>query len=95
MIRKHLIRLFCFVCVLMSATMWTACIHRPHRYYDSYYNDYHRWDDREGDYYRKWSEETHRDAGRDFRKLPNDEQEEYWKWRHQHTNDKKHKHERN
>jgi len=95
MIRKHqLTRLFCLVCVLMCAGLWTACMHRPYRAYDSYYNDYHRWDDREADYYRRWSTETHRDSGRDFRKLPSDEQEEYWKWRHQNSNEKKHKHDR-
>ncbi|HXP86657.1 MAG TPA: hypothetical protein VN841_18145 [Bryobacteraceae bacterium] len=26
--------------------------------------------------------ETHRDPHRDFRKLNRDEQQEYWKWRH-------------
>jgi hypothetical protein len=79
--------------VVAFSVLFTACMHRPYRAYDAYYNDYHRWDDREADYYRQWSTETHRDAGRDFRKLPSEEQEEYWKWRHQHTGDKKRKHE--
>jgi len=94
MIRKQgFIRSLCLVCALACAALCTACMHRPYKAYDSYYNDYHRWDDREADYYRQWCSETHRDAGLDFRKLSNDDQEEYWKWRHQHTGEKKHKHE--
>jgi hypothetical protein len=89
--RRHL----CVLTTLAAIALGTACIHRPYRVYDSYYNDYHRWDDREADYYRQWTAETHRDATLDFRKLSHDDQEEYWKWRHQNTGEKKHKHEPN
>jgi hypothetical protein len=59
-----------------------GCIHRAHRYYDSYYNDYHKWNDREQDYYERWCKETHRDPNVDFARLKPDEQEDYFKWRH-------------
>ncbi len=64
-----IIRLACLAAVVASVAFGTACIHRPYRAYDSYYNDYHQWTDREADYYRQWCSETHRDSGRDFRKL--------------------------
>lgn len=85
-----IIRLACLAAVVASVAFGTACIHRPYRAYDSYYNDYHKWTDREADYYRQWCSETHRDSGRDFRKLSNDEQEEYWKWRHQSSDNGRH-----
>jgi hypothetical protein len=56
--------------------------HHYYRIYDPYYTDYHVWNDNETVYYRQWSNETHRDPNRDFRKLSAEEQKEYWTWRH-------------
>jgi hypothetical protein len=81
--RLGIIRVLCLLIALISAGLGTACIHRAHRIYDPYYNDYHKWNDREEEDYQRWCRETHRDPGRDFHKLSPDEQEEYWKWRHQ------------
>ncbi len=70
-----------------SPLISTGCAARVgvrYRVYDPYYNDYHRWDDRETVYYNQWVVETHRDPHRDFRKLNRDEQHEYWSWRHNH-----------
>jgi hypothetical protein len=75
---------------LALAALSTACIHRPYRVYDPYYNDYHKWNDSEIEHYNLWCQQTHRDANRDFRTLPPEEQEEYWKWRH--TYDDRHHH---
>jgi hypothetical protein len=61
-----------------------ACEHHAYRVYDPYYTDYHVWNDNEVVYYRRWSDETHRDHDRDFHKLPKEEQKEYWTWRHNH-----------
>ncbi|HEY6763256.1 MAG TPA: hypothetical protein VI386_00670 [Candidatus Sulfotelmatobacter sp.] len=58
--------------------------HHPYRVYDPYYTDYHVWNDNEIVYYRQWTNETHRDPHRDFRKIPPGEQKEYWTWRHNH-----------
>lgn len=53
------------------------------RVYDHYHNDYHSWDHSEVGYYSRWEGETHRDH-RDFKDRNNDEQKEYWTWRHEH-----------
>lgn len=82
--RLGIARLVCLACALAGAFLTTACVHH-YRAYDPYYNDYHVWNDREVAHYQQWAHETHRDPDRDFRKLPVDEQEEYWKWRHTHT----------
>jgi len=68
---------------LACCLMTMGCIHRAPRYYDPYYNDYHKWNDREMDYYDRWCQETHRDPHVDFARLAPDVQEEYFKWRHE------------
>src|ERR1700678_1010799 len=70
---------------LAFSVLGMACGH-PHYYrvYDPYYTDYHVWNNQEVVYYQQWSRENHRDANRDFRKLPPGEQKEYWTWRHSH-----------
>jgi hypothetical protein len=73
--------------VLASSVLGTAC---AHRYYDSYHSDYHVWNHDEVVYYQQWSRENHRDEHRDFRKLPPDEQKEYWNWRHTHGDHDRH-----
>src|SRR5258708_14411575 len=70
---------------LASSAAGIACAeHHAYRVYDPYYTDYHVWNDNEIVYYRQWSDESHRDHARDFRKLPPEEQKEYWTWRHNH-----------
>ena len=70
---------------LSSSVAGIACGgHHSYRVYDSYHTDYHTWNDDEVVYYRQWSNENHRDSRRDFRKLPPEEQKEYWDWRHNH-----------
>jgi len=92
MIRKSvIIRSLCLAAALAPVALGTACIHRAYRAYDPYYNDYHKWTDREEDYYQRWCRETQRDPGRDFRKLSPEDQEVYWKWRHQESDRKGHK----
>jgi len=70
---------------LATSLAGLACSeHHSYRVYDPYYTDYHRWNNDEVVYYRRWSDETHRDRDRDFRKLRPEEQKEYWTWRHNH-----------
>lgn len=73
--------------VILAASLGNlSCArHRYYRVYDSYYTDYHTWNDEEVVHYRQWLRETHREANRDFRKLPPEEQKEYWTWRHNHA----------
>jgi len=55
-----------------------------YRVHDPYYSDYHVWNDEEIGYYNRWAAETHRDPNRDFRKLNHNDQQAYFKWRHDH-----------
>jgi hypothetical protein len=68
----------------LAAMAGTACEHHYYRVYDPYYTDYHVWNSNEVIYYQRWCNETHRDWHHDFRRLPPDEQREYWTWRHNH-----------
>lgn len=80
---------------LLSSLAGIACEHRHHYYrvYDPYYTDYHDWTADEQVYYQRWARETHRNPNRDFRRLPPDEQKEYWTWRHNHgDHDRDHDH---
>jgi hypothetical protein len=58
--------------------------HHHYRVYDPYYTDYHQWNHDEEGYYREWARETHHDPNRDFRRLPPEDQKQYWTWRHNH-----------
>ena len=66
---------------LVTPLVTTGC--GGHRVYDPYYSDYHRWDNHETVYYQQWETEGHRDH-REFNQRNNDEQKDYWNWRHQH-----------
>ena len=75
---------------LASSLAGIACEHHYVRVYDPYYTDYHVWNDDEVVYYHRWANETHRDPDRNFRRLPPEEQKEYWTWRHNHEQDHDH-----
>ena len=70
---------------MLSSMAGIGCAeHHYYRVYDPYYTDYHDWDRDEVRYYQRWTDETHRDRHRDFRRLRPEEQKEYWTWRHNH-----------
>lgn len=54
------------------------------RYHDSKRNDEHEWNEREDRAYRIWAKENHRKY-RDFSKLRERDREDYWGWRHNHS----------
>jgi hypothetical protein len=62
------------------------------RMYDPYQKDYHNWDRREGEMYRRWLEEK-RMGYTEFDKLDHKRQQEYWKWRHRHEEHEEREHE--
>jgi len=62
------------------------------RVYDPYQKDYHNWDRREDEMYRRWLEEKH-DTYVEFNRLDNKRQQEYWKWRHRHEEHEEREHE--
>jgi adenylate kinase len=73
----------CFLAAALACSgVGTACAEHHYRVYDPYYSDYHVWNSGEVVYYQQWSRENHRDEHRDFRKLPPEEQKQYWTWRH-------------
>lgn len=76
----------CFLAGAMAVSAGvTACSHHHYyRVYDPYYSDYHVWNDSEVVYYNQWARENHYDERRDFRKLPPEQQKQYWTWRHTH-----------
>jgi len=53
------------------------------RYYDKSGKDYHTWNANEDHAYRTYLTEQHRDY-QDFNKVNKGQQQEYFKWRHQH-----------
>jgi hypothetical protein len=83
---SHSVSSLLLAAAIMSSLAGIACGggHHYYRVYDPYYTDYHRWNEDEVVYYRRWADETHRDSHRDFRRLPPGEQKEYWTWRHNH-----------
>lgn len=79
----HYVASLFLAAALASSLASLGCEHH-YRVYDPYYTDYHVWNRDEIVFYNRWAHETHRDEHRDFRKLPPDEQKEYWTWRHNH-----------
>ena len=67
---------------LFASVVGMGCETRV-RYYDSYHNDYHRWDNREIVVYRSYWDGRH-EHYREYSTLSADEQRDYWKWRHEH-----------
>jgi hypothetical protein len=71
----------------MSILSISACA-RPHEYYDTIYSDRHRWDEREETAYRRWELER-RFEHIAFERRREEEQREYWRWRHDHPDDRR------
>jgi hypothetical protein len=59
-----------------------------YRVHDAYYNDDHLWNNDEVVFYTRWEGETHRDH-KEIRRRSDNEQKEYFKWRHDHDKDKR------
>ena len=81
---KHVTPVLLGITLVCSIVGIGCSAHHQYRLYDPYYTDYHVWTRDEAIYYRQWSNENHRDANRDFRRLTHEEQKEYWTWQHNH-----------
>jgi Ni/Co efflux regulator RcnB len=57
---------------------------RERSYHDAKHNDEHHWDNHEDKAYRMWAKENHRKY-QDFARLRAEDQENYWAWRHEHS----------
>ncbi len=70
--------------MLISAALMTGCAtHVGYRSYGPGYYDHQAWGPGESVYYDRWTVETHRPR-REYRRLRQEEQREYWRWRHDH-----------
>jgi hypothetical protein len=65
----------------LSVASISACA--PRSYYDPVYSDTHRWDSREEAAYQRWEAERHFQHV-EFTVRREDEQREFWRWRHDH-----------
>ncbi|MGB2604461.1 MAG: hypothetical protein WBC78_12760 [Candidatus Sulfotelmatobacter sp.] len=82
--RSRFLSSWLLAAVLAGSVVGAGCERRDDRVYDPDHGDYHVWNRDEVAHYNQWTTENHRDPNRDFRKLPPDEQKEYWTWRHSH-----------
>jgi hypothetical protein len=57
---------------------------RVRKYRDNEHNDEHQWDRREDRAYRIWVRENHRKYN-SFDRLRDDDRQNYWRWRHEHS----------
>jgi hypothetical protein len=55
-----------------------------HKYHDKGHNDDHQWNSHEDKAYRMWAKENHRKY-QNFEKLKEEDRENYWRWRHEHS----------
>jgi hypothetical protein len=54
------------------------------RYHDKQHNDDHAWNRQEDKAYRIYAKQNHRKYT-DFSRLKDDDQQNYWNWRHEHS----------
>jgi hypothetical protein len=54
------------------------------RYHDSNHNDDHQWNNHEDRAYRMWVKENHRKY-RSFDRVREEDRQNYWRWRHDHS----------
>jgi hypothetical protein len=70
--------------LLISAALTGPAVACAVRIYDEPRHDYHRWNAREERAYHVYLTERRREY-REFSRLNQREQEEYWDWRHTHS----------
>ena len=78
-----------FFCVaLLSAALIAPVAARaedtPRSYHDKKHNDDHEWNNHEDQAYRIYGKENHRKY-REFSGLKENDQQNYWNWRHEHS----------
>jgi hypothetical protein len=58
--------------------------HTARTYHDKQHNDDHQWNGQEDKAYRIYAKQNHRKYG-DFSRLKEGDQQNYWNWRHEHS----------
>ena len=57
---------------------------KTRNFHDQQHNDDHQWNGQEDKAYRIYAKENHRKSS-NFAKLKNNDQQNYWNWRHEHS----------
>jgi hypothetical protein len=70
--------------IAMAPTALRAEDQKARTYHDKQHNDDHAWNGQEDKAYGVYVKENHRKSG-DFSKLKESDQQNYWNWRHQHS----------
>ena len=70
------------IATLLATPLGFAACASHQQVYDPYFQDYHRWNDVEDGYYRRWEGETGR-SHMEFGRRPVADQHSYFNWRHQ------------
>jgi hypothetical protein len=71
---------------LSSGCSGTVGVGYGYRVYGPYYQSYHAWGPDDTLYYNRWIVENRR-PHRDYRRLKEPEQRQFWQWRHDHDHD--------
>jgi hypothetical protein len=70
--------------IAITPTVLRAQEHQDRAYHDKEHNDDHHWNDHEDKAYDMYLKENHRKHV-EFVKLKDRDQQNYWKWRHEHS----------
>jgi hypothetical protein len=70
--------------IVMAPTALRAEDPKARTYHDKQHNDDHAWNGQEDKAYSVYAKQNHRKAG-DFSKLKEEDQQNYWNWRHEHS----------
>ena len=82
---KALLSAALMVPIAMAPTVLRADDHAVVRtYHDRQHNDDHQWNSHEDQAYRQWGKENHR-RYKDFNKIHENDRQNYWGWRHEHS----------
>ena len=84
--RVLLVAIFAGAVSLFPSTA-TAQDRGTHTYTDTAHGDKHEWNIREDDAWKRYRHEHHIKQ-EDFARLKHRQQEDYWKWRHEHPDER-------
>jgi hypothetical protein len=79
---KHLLTVSVFL--LTAGFLAPAAMAADRRYYDRHGRDYHVYNSQEDRAYRIYLDEQHRNY-REFRRAKSNQQQQYFRWRHEHS----------
>lgn len=82
--RRYFSTLLLGIAMCAPVVMHAADEHHDKRYYDSYKKDYHEWNEQEEHAYRHWLKDERHHEYHPWAKAKHAEQNEYWRWRHDH-----------